>query len=196
MKESVPPQTAENFHGFELLQGERVEIILRKYWLIHFAGFLEWVLWAILPSGSVLFAAHLFGVSFLQKPFLIIATFLCMYIAFVTLQIFVSWMNSALDVIVVTNDRIVCIDQVDFFHREIVEARLENIQDATGSSRGFLCTMLNLGEIKIRTANDISDFSLDFIEDPHARAREIFTLSRMAKKNEREGKVVQKEEAK
>lgn len=175
----------ELFHGFEFFPGERVEMILRKFWFIHLIGVIKWITWVLFPCCLVVFGASIMEISFVGRPFFILLAFVCMYAAFATVQIFVSWMNSALDVIVVTNDRIVCIDQIDFFHREIVEARLENIQDASGSIRGFVYTLFNLGEIKIRTANDIADFSLDFILDPHSRAREIFTLSRKAKMGEK-----------
>jgi hypothetical protein len=172
------------FHGFEFFPGEQVEMVLRKFWFVHLFGILKWLIWVIFPVGLSFFIASLTGMPLTGKAFFILFSCVCMYSAFATLQIFVLWMNGALDVIVVTNDRIVCIDQIDFFHREIVEARLENIQDSSGSIRGFLGTLFNLGEIKIRTANDVTDFSLDFILDPHSRAREIFTLSHKAKEGE------------
>lgn len=84
-----------------------------------------------------------------------------------------------LDVWILTNERVIDIEQRGLFHREISEFGVEKVQDVTVETPSFLATMLQFGTLSIHTAGDKSFVVRDV---PHAdRIRElIITTARKA----------------
>ncbi len=180
----------KSLHGFELFPGEEMVFVMRKHWIVDLICFLKWFFWGIGVVAMVSGGAYYLGLHWGTPTAYILGAILCMYLTIITLSSFIGWLNEELDVIVVTNDRVIDITQVGLFHRNIIETRLEHVQDAMGSVKGFFNTLFNWGEIHIRTANDVGEFFIDMIPDPHDMARKIFSLANEAKK--REHKMLQK----
>jgi len=65
---------------------------------------------------------------------------------------FLEWTNYYLDLWVLTNRRIVDIDQIGFFNREVTSFQYGQIQDITVETRGFIETFLKYGTLHIQTA--------------------------------------------
>ncbi|MEI7511684.1 MAG: hypothetical protein WCJ84_06020 [Candidatus Peregrinibacteria bacterium] len=180
----------KNFKGFDLFPGEEVRFVMREHWIVHLLAFISWIFWGVCAVIMVALGAYFLGIRWGSPTSYFLGAILLMYLSVVTLYSFISWLNKVLNVIVVTSDRVVDITQIDFFHRNIIETRLEHVQDATGTVKGFLNTLFNWGEVRIRTANDVADFYINMVYDPHANAREVFNLASEAKM--REHKMVQR----
>ena len=131
----------DNFTGFELFEGEKICFIMRKHWFIHLSAFLKWLFWGVAVVVIVASFATFLGIKWGEQSSYLLLAVLLIYFSGITILFFVSWLNQVLDIIVVTNDRVVDISQVNFFHRDIIETRLENVQDATGTVKGFLNTL-------------------------------------------------------
>ncbi len=165
---------------FSYSEGEVLHFVIRRHWIIDVLVFVRWFLVSV---GVVLLAFALFyyaGGEYMTKNFLLLVFFSFIYIALVTFGYVVRWFNHAFDVIFVTNDRVIDISQIDFFHKNIVETRLSNIQDVTGDIKGFLNTMFSIGTIQIRTSNHLADFSITLVKEPQKSSRQIFDLVRSA----------------
>jgi hypothetical protein len=80
----------------------------------------------------------------------------------------ISWTNYRLDTLVVTNRRIIDIDQLGLFARNISELRLENIEDITIDIPGFIASWLNYGDIVLQTAAEQDKFTFRGISHPEA----------------------------
>ena len=168
---------------FALEKGEVVEMVIRRHWAMDVLLFTRWMFLGILfPLVLYLIFFFLFDQPFFSQQFWLLTWALCIYFIFVTFTGFIRWLNSTLDILFVTDDRVIDITQVDFFHRNIIETRLENVQDATGEVKGFLNTLFDWGSIQIRTANDIADFSIDAVQSPQLGSRKIFSLADAARK--------------
>jgi hypothetical protein len=61
--------------------------------------------------------------------------------------------NFYLSLQLVTNDRIIDIDQRGIFKREVNELAIKNIQDVTYKQNGVLQSLLGYGEVVIKTAS-------------------------------------------
>ena len=72
----------------------------------------------------------------------------------------VAWTNYYIDVLVVTNKRIIDIEQVGLFTRDIAELRLENIQDIKVEVVGLIQSFLKMGNLNIQTAGRNKEISL------------------------------------
>lgn len=64
-----------------------------------------------------------------------------------------AWTHYYLDVWIITDRRIIVIDQVHFFNRKVSSFRLERLQDIKVTIRGIIATLLNFGTIRAQTAS-------------------------------------------
>ncbi len=103
------------------------------------------------------------------------------YYLFIWLFSFFSFIDYYLDVWLVTNERIIDVEQKGFFDRIISEQRLYRIQDVTSEMRGFIPTVLSYGNVFIQTAGTKERFN--FYDVPHPdRVRDtIIKLAEISK---------------
>ncbi|MEX1113527.1 MAG: PH domain-containing protein, partial [Patescibacteria group bacterium] len=79
---------------------------------------------------------------------------------------YIRWLDYYLDVGVVTDKRVVDIDQLGLFRRNVDELDCKVIQDVTVSRHGFLQTIFNFGNLEIQTAGERRNFEFRGIPNP------------------------------
>ncbi len=173
-----------NFFGkystnqFAFQKGEKIEMVVRHHWIFQFFILVRWFFWGPLMMGGLIVGIYfLFPAIFATKIMYLVLYFICIYLLFYTLGSYIRWVNSVFDIFFVTSQRVININQVDFFHRTLTETRLKYIQDATGSVRGFLNTLFNFGTITIMTASNTANIVMNEVENPGEKARRIFLLA-------------------
>lgn len=77
---------------------------------------------------------------------------------FIILYTFSSFVDYYLDVWIVTNQRIINIEQKGLFARVVSEKDLGRMQDITSDIEGFWATVLNYGDVHIQTAGEKERF--------------------------------------
>ena len=82
-----------------------------------------------------------------------------------------------LDMWIVTNDRIVDIEQHSLFHREITELDLYRIQDVTASVRGVFSTLFKYGDVTIKTASSTSTIVFRNVPNPNHIREQLISLA-------------------
>jgi len=85
------------------------------------------------------------------------------------------WSNG---VFIVTNERVIEIEQHSLFHREIGEAELEKIQEVTTDIKGFTKTFLGYGDVDIQTASAKNEMELRNIPSPYDVQQIIVTAQK------------------
>ena len=80
------------------------------------------------------------------------------YYLFIVLFTFTNFIDYYLDVWIVTNMRIINIEQKGLFSRVISEKDLDIMQDVTSDISGFLPTLLEYGDVFIQTAAETERF--------------------------------------
>ena len=169
---------------------EEVLIMLRRdkwvvFKMIMFYGFLlivPVVLFILVQIyAPVWVASHWFD------PFkkIIIAFSVSTYYLYVLVFLFRAWIDYYLDVWLVTNERIVSIEQKGLFARSIAEQKLYRIQDVYAEVNGVIATLLDFGNITIQTAGTNEYFIFKKIPKPHEVARNIAKLAEWDKRNKR-----------
>lgn len=99
---------------------------------------------------------------------------------------YLVWLDYHLDVWIMTNERLIDVEQKGVFRREVSSMRFERIQDITAEINGPLATFLKFGDVKVQTAGDATEFLITNISDPHALVDAVNTeLSRRGKVGER-----------
>lgn len=89
-----------------------------------------------------------------------------------------------LDITIVTNDRILDIDQKGLFGRVVSELDLSRIQDVNSEIKGIFPTIFNFGLVEVQTAGDEANFEFHDTPHPHAIRRRIIELAALDRKRE------------
>lgn len=106
---------------------------------------------------------------------------------FLWLYGFLVWIDYYFDVWIVTNERIVNIEQKGLFNRHISELRFSRVQDVTSSVGGLIPTMLNFGDVYVQTASEEDHFTFRQVGDPFAVKDEVMRLARQATRDDMQG---------
>lgn len=122
-------------------------------------------------SGSV-------DMTFYNWAVAISGAFMLFTIGFAT----VAWLDFYFDVHIVTDRRIVDINQNRLFSRDVSELSLEDIEDVSVNFNGVFSTFFNYGSIEIQTAGTRANFHFQDIARPREVASVITDLSDQAKK--------------
>ncbi|TAK05118.1 hypothetical protein EPO33_04010 [Patescibacteria group bacterium] len=101
-----------------------------------------------------------------------------LYMLVVLLLGFNHFFNWFFDIWVVTNERIVDIDQEGVFSKKIGELELHKVQDVLAESHGVLATVFGYGRIKVETAGSHTEFAFDGLPKPYAVAKHILELAK------------------
>lgn len=76
---------------------------------------------------------------------------------------FFSWQRTSL---VVTDQRVVDIDQRGFFNRTLMEVEYQDIEEVSFKIKGFWATVFRFGTVLIRTAGERADIAVRRVHQP------------------------------
>ena len=130
--------------------------IKRHLWVLAPPGFLSVGIIAV----TVLLLLF-FGLSYVTS-FVIIAL-----VIFFIIYGFYIWFVYNNYLYVLTSQRIIIIEQSGLFGRKITEAELEKIQNVTVEVKGLTKTLLNFGDVILRTAGTDPTMVLSNVENPY-----------------------------
>lgn len=164
---------------FDIPTDEKVVVIVRRHWfvfllqlisvfLLFFAPLILYLVlvWAVNQFGGES------GLAALQiNPALILAG-TALWTLVIWYRLYAVWTNYYLDCWVVTNRRLISLDQVTFFNRHVSGFRLDRIQDITTHVEGLLETFLDYGDISVQTAGEEKLFYVRDVPSP-AKLKEL-----------------------
>lgn len=137
--------------------GEEVLRVVRKHWLIIVAELLGIFFGAVFPI--ILVGAFLELPNFLGGPEIstaghgaLISFAIATWLLLSTFSAFVVWTHYYLDLWVITDRRIIAVEQIHFFNRTVAIFRLERMQDIEFSIKGLIQTFFNFGTLTAQTA--------------------------------------------
>jgi len=143
----------------KLEEDEEVLYVARKHWFIFLSETSFLALAALLP-GALLFVPSDIAIEALSivgfhtglLPLFIF--FWSLWLMFFWSFFALLWTDYYLDVWVVTNHRVIDVEQLGLFNRTISSFRFDQIQDATVKVPGLLATLIKYGTVELRTASD------------------------------------------
>lgn len=165
-----------NFPGKE--PDETVIIALRRHAMAVVKKIAIFIVAAIIPLALYLTVRAFTGWfndqgGLLYLLFVLAASLLYLYLL---LFVYHAWVDYYLDIWLVTNERLISIEQKGLFHRVVAELRLDRIQDVTSEVRGFLPTLFKYGTIRVQTASETDTFQFSEVPHPEIAARQILEL--------------------
>lgn len=140
---------------------------VRKHWWVLFKELLVILFVTVIPFaiyGGLASADVVENIPG-EEPFLFFAILagwlLCMWIA-----AFMVWTEYYLDLWLITDQKLISVDQKGIFSREISTVQLNKVQDVTVEVHGFMATFLRYGNVKIQTAGEEREFIIYNVADP------------------------------
>ncbi len=145
---------------------EEIVLLLRRHWIRMIVFFLPVIffllgiiiLWILTPL-----VIDLTAIDSGKQIFHLILSVLFL---FWWLIVFITWVDYYLDVWIITTRRIINIEQIGLFRREVSELRHSRIQDVTTEVKGFFATLLKYGFVYVQTAGTKERFVFKNVPRP------------------------------
>ncbi len=163
---------------------EHIVLALRKHPITN-------VPWILVAIGMFFFP---FIISFLipsvyQFPpvfqFMTVIAWYLLVGAFV-IESFLSWF---FDLNLITDERIIDIDFDNLLYKRVSSAKIENIEDVTSSTGGFIRSMLSFGTVTIQTAGEKREFEFTDVPQPEKVVRILNDMMLEEEREKIEGRV-------
>ncbi|OGY42817.1 MAG: hypothetical protein A2Y67_03790 [Candidatus Buchananbacteria bacterium RBG_13_39_9] len=173
-------------------KGEKLILFLRRHIIALIGRWLFFACLALVPVGFYYFLLlnfpQILKSAVIYPAMILISSIysLCMLLFFLN-----AFIDYYLDVWIVTDKRIIDIEQRGLFNREIAEHNLDKIQDVSGFQKGLLQTFLNYGDVNVQTAGEVQRFSFHQINKPFEVIRIINNLIEI-KESALEHKILEK----
>jgi hypothetical protein len=160
--------------GMSLETNEELYLVVRKHWIILAETAIFLTILAILCMG-ISYIINFAGIPSIFNALTIIGVIM------LSMQyVFVHWVNNELDLLIVTNRRIISLDQVGFLDRKMSQTTIDLVQEVNASTSGLIGNLLHYGNIMIKTASDsasnVSDFNMSHIANPIETSRLIHSF--------------------
>lgn len=159
------------YEKIQLEDGEVVLKTVRKHWFVIVAELFGVATMIALPFFLIVFLLLFPGLSVNLSqlgdylPLVIFGTAFWLLLSLLTG--FMLWTHYFLDLWVITDRRIIVIDQIRFFDRKVASFRLERLQEIKVSISGLIQTFLNFGTLRAQTASaSESSFETSGLPDP------------------------------
>lgn len=154
---------------------EEVAFVIRRHWSIIMNYVMRLIGAHILAAVVFIFLVFLLqweipndGILYILMVMVVSSYFLGAWLFYIH-----EFIDYHLDLWVLTNQRIVSIEQNGLFKRTVSELNLSKIQDVTYEISGKVQTFLDYGTVFIQTASEKERFSFDQVAHPQNIARQI-----------------------
>ena len=146
--------------------GEEVEIVLRRHWIIYV---ILWIYFFSAVIGTVFIWIYFWLNGFLN---------LCIVVFWMgfALFLFMEWLNHELDTYVITNKRVIGIEQISFLNRVVSECNLAQIQEVNSSTEWLFSNILNYGILTLQTAGRSTHFTMEYCPNILENARLVLNV--------------------
>lgn len=135
------------------LKDEKIEIFIKRHWFVFLIKILFYLILFIAPLlFYFLIGDDLYGQYNHNIIYPLIILIANIYYLSIWLFFSANIANLFLDYWIITNKRIISINQNGFFSRTVNELQLSRAQDITSEVRGFFGTILHYGNIYVQSA--------------------------------------------
>ncbi|NTW13838.1 MAG: PH domain-containing protein [Candidatus Moranbacteria bacterium] len=148
--------------------GEAVIAVYHRHWFDIFSSLLIPVLLSIVVIGAFITLPFVAPVLFRSESEAFFTFLENSFLLFFWLNVFLIWIDLYFDVWIVTDERIINIEQKDLFTRRVSELRFSRVQDVTSEVTGVIPSILNFGDVYVQTAGENPRFIFHNVSNPIA----------------------------
>ncbi|MFH1404957.1 MAG: PH domain-containing protein [Patescibacteria group bacterium] len=156
---------------------EHLLLILRRHWIELFRIVAILAVLLIIPAVAIEMYSQTYSLwleSPAFGPFLIVLKNI--YLLGLWLFAFIEFSDYYLDSWVVSNERVLNIEQHGLFHRITSELHLAQVEDVTAETQGPIQTIFNFGNVQVQTAAERAMFQFKNIPNPERVKQKILEL--------------------
>lgn len=162
---------------------EKVVRVVRRHPITFVKTILFFILLLAVPLALRWLGQQLFPNLLIDPifyPLSILATGI--YLLSVIVFFYAFFIDFYLDELIITNDRLLDMEQNGLLARTIAEADLYLIQDITSEMKGLFSSIFRYGRVAIQTAGSIPKFIVIDVPDPHGLRQLLLDLASEDKK--------------
>jgi len=149
----------------DMRPGEKPLMLIKRHWIILVKLF-AYFMWGI-------FITLIFYIFWNYAwAHLLVIVFWMIY----SLFLYIEWLNHELDLYIITNNRIIWVDQIWFLDRKVSECNLWQVQEVWNQTKWLLPNLLNYWTITIQTAWNATNFIMDIAPSPIKNSRKILNI--------------------
>lgn len=165
---------------------EHVITFLRRHWITFVSSILQLIGFNLLPIAVLAF--FIYGIGW-EPPvdgiwYVLGVMITALYYIGTWLAFYHTFVDYHLDVWVLTDQRIINIEQQGLFDRTISELNLSKVQDVTSEVHGHIQTIFDFGNVYIQTAAEQQRFAFLQVSNPEEVARLVVRANDAAVKRE------------
>ena len=148
----------KNYYSKNLDENEEVIKVVRQH--------------PITMTGSLVFNSLLILIDFFFLTWLfsqgwwavLVFFFFILMPSLFMIRSYVIWSKN---LFLITNKRVIDIDQHGLFHKVVSECNYEKIQDVSFTIKGIFATLFKFGKIEIQTAGSQTNLEIRYVKNPH-----------------------------
>ena len=148
------------------LENEKICLVVRRHWFFLAKRLLILVLFAALYLFFIATGPDTMPGLFDGTTGTIITILSRLFQLGLVFALLVIWVLYYLDIQVVTEMRIVDVDQVSLFSRTVSELNIINVQDVTSELKGVFATVFGFGDVFVQTAGVQQRFVFEAVPHP------------------------------
>ena len=156
---------------------EHVVMFLRRQWFAWATIIVAFILMTAVPTVAAVVFWDRVSV-WLQQPFAgpLIMIVASIYLLSLWLFSFLEFTDYYLDTWIITNDRIINVEQFGLFNRKASELHMGAVQDVTSKVAGIIGTFFDYGNVLVQTAAEHTQFVFKDVEHPEKVKETIIRL--------------------
>lgn len=148
-------------------ESETVLRVIHRHWFDIATHFFVIIVFIAMLFGSLSLIPLLYPNWLGSEMFRFVLFIENSLILLVWLYAFLVWIDYFFDVWIITNERVINIEQKGLFVRTVSELKFSRIQDVTSEVSGMIPTILNFGDVKVQTASEEDFFLFRRVPDPY-----------------------------
>ena len=142
---------------------EEILTVIKRHWIVYVMLGIYFLIWCLISLSLYLIIWFTLFINLINIIFWM----------FFSVFLYIEWLNHELDMYVVTNNRIIWIDQISFLNRTISECNLWQVQEVNSKTSWLFANIFNYWTLSVQTAWNVTTLKMDYCPDSIQEARKL-----------------------
>jgi hypothetical protein len=157
-------------------ENEKIYLVIRQHWFVLFVRFFFLSVMAGLLTFVWIWSEKTLGSGLPDLAILILDLLYFSAMLALLLGAFLVGVFYYLHLQIITDMRMVDVDQISLFRRNVSEIFIENVEEPTSRAHGFLATVFDYGDVTVQTSGAQIEFVFERVPYPEAIKKLILDL--------------------
>ena len=145
---------------------EEVLMVVKRHWIVYVMLFIYFF-------SGVIVTFMIFFFFWLNTWWYMLNIILWLILSII---LYIEWLNHELDMYVVTNNRVIGLEQIAFLNRAVTECNLWQIQEVNSKAKWLFANIFNYWTLSIQTAGSKTTLKMQLCPDVMQTSRKILNV--------------------